>query len=111
MFFEELRNRRNNGRHPVNLQIEFYGDDLQPRRAQTINLSTSGARILTRDLPQGEHFQVKIDLDGHAFSALADSVWSEPSGSHGGTVVGLRFASMNRINHLMLNRFCAAQAV
>ena len=56
----------------------------------TLDVSLGGARILSRQ-PLGERFPLLLKLEPEGLALEAECVWSQPLGSPGLTVAGVRF--------------------
>lgn len=80
----ELENRRRATRFPLNLPIRHRG---QP--AQTINISATGIRFVSRTLSVGPEIQISLDLGYEVIELRGETVWSEAIGD--GRVIGAHF--------------------
>ncbi len=111
---QKVRNRRLAHRVQQNLPVEFYGDDLKPITARTLNLSPTGARIITPNSSAGEFVHVFIDLGGplggRQVRALADTVWENSNEVTGFTVIGLHFTGIAAGDRQTLEHFCGYHA-
>ncbi|MGE0492102.1 MAG: PilZ domain-containing protein [Vulcanimicrobiota bacterium] len=107
----ELKNRRRAPRVNQSFSVDFYGDDLNLLQGQTINLSSTGARLICNRGADGNHFHVVLNIDGRPVTALADKVWDSPlNGSSGAVVIGLHFSAMNQRDRRLLSDYCGREA-
>lgn len=110
-WYQKVTNRRSAPRVRQTLPVEFYGDDLKKIPARTLNLSTSGARIITPNSSAAKIVHVVIDLGGplggRKVKSLADTIWQSANESTGFTVIGLEFTCMKPGDRQTLGHFCS----
>jgi hypothetical protein len=77
----DLENRRRATRFTLDLPIRHRG---QP--AQTINISATGIRFVSRTLQVGPDVELQIDLGNETIELSGETVWSEAVGT--GRIIG-----------------------
>lgn len=82
--FLQVENRRRATRFTLDLPLRHRG---QP--AQTINISSTGIRFVSRTLSVGPEVQLTLDLGDEVIELKGETVWSEPVGS--GRIIGAHF--------------------
>lgn len=80
----ELENRRRSTRFAIDLPLRHRG---QP--AQTINISATGIRFVSRTLQVGPEVEITLDLGGETIELSGETVWSEAVGN--GRIIGAHF--------------------
>ncbi|MGE0491161.1 MAG: PilZ domain-containing protein [Vulcanimicrobiota bacterium] len=102
-------NRRRAPRVRNTIEVDFYGDDLRPHKARTINVGLRGMRMVCAGPTPGRHLQVALNLPTGRVTGLADAVWQETLDGDS-TVVGLRFVSMQGNDCRRWHDFCGREA-
>ena len=102
-------NRRRAFRVRNTIEVDYYGDDLKPHKARTINLGLRGLRIVCPRPTAGRHLQVALNLPTGRVTGLADAVWEESLDGES-TVVGLRFVAMASSDCRRWHDFCGSEA-
>lgn len=80
----ELENRRRATRFAVDLPLCHRG-----KPAQTINISATGIRFVSRTLSVGSAVELTLDLGNEVIELSGETVWSEAVGT--GRVIGAHF--------------------
>jgi hypothetical protein len=82
--FLQVENRRRATRFTLDLPLRHRG-----KPAQTINISATGIRFVSRTLSVGPKVQLTLELGDEVIELSAETVWSEPVGS--GRIIGAHF--------------------
>ena len=89
----ELENRRNATRFKLDLPLYHRG-----KPAQTINISATGLRFVSRTLSVGASVELTLDLGNEMIELLGETVWSEAVG--GGRIIGAHFQPCKDLHKL-----------
>lgn len=89
----ELENRRGATRFKLNLPLFHRG-----KPAQTINISATGIRFVSRTLSVGSNVELTLDLGHEMIELLGETVWSEAVG--GGRIIGAHFQPCKDLHKL-----------
>jgi hypothetical protein len=80
----ELENRRRATRFAIDLPLCHRG-----KPAQTINISATGIRFVSRTLSVGSDVELTLDLGHEVIELSGETVWSEAVGT--GRIIGAHF--------------------
>jgi hypothetical protein len=80
----ELENRRRATRFALDLPLCHRG-----KPAQTINISATGIRFVSRTLQVGPEVELTLDLGNEVIELSGETVWSEAVGA--GRIIGAHF--------------------
>jgi hypothetical protein len=89
----ELENRRRATRFALNLPLRHRG-----KPAQTINISATGIRFVSRTLSVGPKVELTLDLGNEVIELVGETVWSEAVGT--GRVIGAHFQPTKDLHKL-----------
>lgn len=81
----EIENRRRSTRFALDLPLCHRG-----KPAQTINISATGIRFVSRTLSVGREVELTLDLGNEVIQLTGETVWSEAVGG-GGRIIGAHF--------------------
>lgn len=89
----DLGNRRGATRFKLDLPLYHRG-----KPAQTINISATGIRFVSRTLSVGSDVELSLDLGSETIELLGETIWSEAVG--GGRIIGAHFRPCKDLHKL-----------
>ncbi len=89
----ELENRRRSTRFKLELPLFHRG-----KPAQTINISATGIRFVSRTLSVGPKVELTLDLGSEMIELLGETIWSEAVGV--GRIIGAHFQPCKDLHKL-----------
>lgn len=89
----ELENRRRATRFALDLPLHHRG-----KPAQTINISATGIRFVSRTLQVGPEVRLTLDLGSEVIELVGETVWSEVVGT--GRIIGAHFVPTKDLHKL-----------
>lgn len=92
-FSLDLENRRKATRFALNLPLCHRG-----KPAQTINISATGIRFVSRTMSVGPIVDLTLDLGDEVIELSGETVWSEAMGS--GRIIGAHFRPSKDLHKL-----------
>jgi PilZ domain len=92
---------------PVSLQVE----DGKSRPARTINISATGARLISNHLiTRGTRLKLTLDLPEYTVELTGKTVWEERLGEFGTQVVGVAFEEVDTPSQVQFREWLQTDA-